>query len=311
MTTPSARADAGTFPRAHGALGIAFLISGLWTLSLLDTAGKLLATKGYHVVMIAWMRYSLNTVFMALTLAPWYRRRHGRSILITRAPGMQIARAVVMLVSTLVFFSVLRIVPLAEGTAMNFCAPLMVLAASPWLLGEKTYASRWVAVALGFCGMLIVLRPGGAISSTGVALGLLSAATFAAIAIMNRKLGRYDDPMVTLFYGGLIGMVASSCAVPFFWSAHHPDMWEWLILASTGVTSTLGHFFLNTAYRHAEASMLTPFVYLQVVSATVMGWLVFHQLPDRLTAVGIAVICGSGIGIALVERRRHRAAVSA
>jgi drug/metabolite transporter (DMT)-like permease len=293
-------------PRVNLTLGILFLISGLWTLSLLDTAGKLLAVSGYHVVMIAWMRYTLNTLFMSVTMVPWYRRRTGKPVLASKQPAMQIVRAVVLLISTMVFFSVLRIVPLAEGTAMNFCAPLMVLAASPWLLGEKTYISRWIAVAVGFTGMLIVLRPGGAIVPAGVALGLLSALTFAAIAIMNRRLSRIDDPMTTLYYGGLVGMVVSSAMVPFFWSTHNPDLKEWLILASTGVTSTLGHFFMNTAYKHAEASLLTPFVYLQVVSATIMGWLVFNQLPDALTAVGIAIICASGIGIAMVERRRHR-----
>ena len=120
-------------------LGIIFLISGLWTLSLLDTAGKLLALAGYHVVMIAWMRYTINLFFMAATLAPLYRRRHGRSILKSNRLGLQLGRGALLLASTLIFFSVLKIVPLAEGTAMNFCAPMIVLAISPWLLGERSY----------------------------------------------------------------------------------------------------------------------------------------------------------------------------
>ena len=147
------------------------------------------------------MRYTINTVLMAATLAPYYWRRTGNSILQCRHPRLQLLRAAVLLLSTLVFFSVLKIVPLAEGTAMNFCAPLIVLAASPWLLGEKIYLSRWLAVAVGFIGMLIVIRPGGAIVPLGVALGLLSAAVFALLAILNRKANQGDDPMVTLFYG--------------------------------------------------------------------------------------------------------------
>jgi drug/metabolite transporter (DMT)-like permease len=294
-------------PRAKALLGITFLVTALWTLTLLDTAGKLLALAGYHVMFIAWARYTLNTIFMSFTIAPLYRRRTGRNILKSEQPGLQIMRAVLLLTSTLVFFSVLKIVPLAEGTAMNFCAPLIVLAVSPWLLGEKSHPSRWVAVAVGFTGMLIVIRPGGAIVPLGVALGITSALTFALLAIMNRKLNQRDDPMVTLFYGGLVGMLASSALVPFFWSGQVPDLREGLILASTGITSTLGHFLLNSAYKHAEASLLTPFVYMQVVSATLMGWLVFGQLPDSLTVVGIAVICASGAGIAYVEHRRsHR-----
>ncbi|MGB6056230.1 MAG: DMT family transporter, partial [Burkholderiaceae bacterium] len=124
--------------------------------------------------------------------------------------------------------------------------------------------------------------------------------------ILGRKANQGDDPMVTLFYGGLVGMVGSSLLVPFFWSAHAPDAREWLILASTGVTSTLGHYLFNTAFKHAEASLLTPFFYAQIVSATTMGWLVFGQLPDALTAVGVAVICAGGIGIACFEQRRLR-----
>lgn len=285
-------------------LGILFLVSGLWTLSLLDTAGKLLGMAGYHVVMIAWMRYSINTLFMTVTLMPLYKRRTGRSILHVKRPRLQFIRAVALLLSTLMFFSVLKIVPLAEGTAMNFCAPLIVLAVSPWLLGETTYISRWIAVAVGFAGMLIVIRPGGDIPLHGVVMGVLSALTYAAVSILNRKANQADDPMVTLFYGGLTGMILSSLAVPFFWSPHTPDATEWMILASTGITSTIGHFFLNSAYRHAEASVLTPFAYTQIISATTMGWLVFGQFPDSVTILGIAVICASGMGIAWVEHRR-------
>jgi hypothetical protein len=124
-------------PRANVLLGITFLVTGLWTLTLLDTAGKLLALTGYHVVVIAWARYTLNTVFMALTIAPLYHRRTGKSILTSVQPRLQVIRAIVLLASTLVFFSVLKIVPLAEGTAMNFCAPLIVLAASPLAARRK------------------------------------------------------------------------------------------------------------------------------------------------------------------------------
>ncbi|OWY30734.1 DMT family transporter [Herbaspirillum robiniae] len=286
-------------------LGIIFLVTGLWTLSLLDSAGKLLAISGYHVVMIAWMRYTINVLFMAATLVPLYQRRTGRSIFRSNRLKLQLGRGALLLGSTLIFFSVLRIVPLAEGTAMNFCAPLIVLAVSPWLLGERSYVSRWIAVLVGFSGMLIVIRPGGDIPPHGVALGLLSAFTMAMMSILNRKANQADDPMVTLFYGALVGSALSTLAVPFFWSVHSPDLVEWAILISTGITGTIGHFLQNSAYRHAEASVLTPFFYAQIISASGMGWLVFGQFPDGLTVLGIAIICASGVGIALIERRRH------
>ncbi|MEN2671882.1 DMT family transporter [Herbaspirillum huttiense] len=285
-------------------LGIIFLISGLWTLSLLDTAGKLLALAGYHVVMIAWMRYTINLFFMAATLAPLYRRRHGRSILKSNRLGLQLGRGALLLASTLIFFSVLKIVPLAEGTAMNFCAPMIVLAISPWLLGERSYLSRWIAVLIGFTGMLIVIRPSGDIPPVGVALGLVSAFTQALLSILNRKASQADNPMVTLFYGALVGSIVSTLLVPFFWTSHTPTVVELAILVSTGITSTIGHFLQNSAYRHAEASVLTPFFYAQIISACGMGWLVFGQFPDQITVLGIAIICTSGIGIAYIEHKR-------
>ena len=288
-------------------LGIICLVLGQWTLSLLDAAGKLLAQSGYHVVMIAWMRYSLNTVLMAAILAPIFYRQHGYGILRSQRPALQLFRAALMLLSTIVFFSVLKIAPLSEGTAMNFCAPLFVLAVSPWLLKEKSYASRWIAVAVGFTGMLIVMRPGGSIPPAGVFLGLASAVIFSAVVVLTRKTNQYDHPMVTLFYGGLVGMVISSAIVPFFWTAHMPTVREWLILGSTGITSTVGHLLVNSAYKHAEASLLAPYSYLQIISATTMGWLVFDQLPDGLTAIGIAIICTGGMGIAYIEHRRVQA----
>jgi drug/metabolite transporter (DMT)-like permease len=310
--SPAQLAMSAAHHRSQITLAVVFLIGGLWTLSLLDTAGKLLAMAGYHVVMIAWMRYTINTLFMAVTLAPLYRRRNGKSILHSKRPGLQIARAVLLLVSTLLFFSVIKIVPLAEGTAMNFCAPLLVLAISPWLLKEATYVSRWVAVLVGFTGMLIVIRPGGDIPLHGVLLGLLSATAMALISILNRKANQADNPMVTLFYSGIVGSAISTVLVPFFWSSHSPSLAEWMILISTGITSTVGHFLQISAFRHAEASVLTPFFYAQIISATTMGWLVFGQFPDGFTMLGIGIICASGVGIAYVEHRRiHRFAKGA
>jgi len=288
-------------------LGIVFLVTGLWTLSLLDAASKRLVLAGYHIIMVAWVRYGINLLFMATVLAPLHRRRGGGQVWRTRRPDLQLLRGMVMLGTTLVFFSVLRIVPLAEGTAMNFCAPLIVLAMSPWLLREKSYVSRWIAVLVGFAGMLIVIRPGGDIPPLGVALGLLSAFLQAMMSIVNRKVSQADDPMVSLFYGALVGTVLTSLLLPFFWHAHTPGLVEWLILISTGITGAIGHFLQCSAYRHAEASMLTPFFYAQILSASAMGWLVFGQFPDGVTILGIAVICASGIGIAWVEHRRARA----
>jgi drug/metabolite transporter (DMT)-like permease len=291
-------------------LGVILLILGVSVLSMLDSVNKLLAIAGYHVVMIAWVRYTGNALLMSLTMVPLYQKRTGTSIFKTNNLRLQIFRGIMLLLSTLIFFSMLRIMPIAEATSLNFCAPLIVLAISPWLLNEPSRISRWVAVIVGFIGMLIVVRPGGDIPPMGILLGACSACTFATFSILNKKLARVDDPVVTLFYGALAGTLISSVAVPFFWVTHTPSSLELLMIFSMGVTSTLGHFFMNCAYKNAEASMLMPFTYMQIIAAATLGWLLFNQFPDGFTLLGILIICSSGVGIACYEyylsHRRRR-----
>jgi drug/metabolite transporter (DMT)-like permease len=293
-------------------LGVILLVLGVSVLSMLDSVNKLLAIAGYHVVMIAWVRYTGNALLMSLTMVPLYQKRTGTSIFKTNNLRLQIFRGIMLLLSTLIFFSMLRIMPIAEATSLNFCAPLIVLAVSPWVLNEPSRISRWIAVIVGFIGMLIVVRPGGDIPPMGILLGACSACTFATFSILNKKLAKVDDPVVTLFYGAVAGTLISSIAVPFFWVTQTPSSLELLMIFSMGVTSTLGHFFMNCAYKNAEASMLMPFTYMQIIAAATLGWLLFNQFPDGFTLLGILIICSSGAGIACYEyylsHRRRRSA---
>jgi drug/metabolite transporter (DMT)-like permease len=111
---------------------------------------------------------------------------------------------------------------------------------------------------------------------------------------------------VTLFYGAIVGTVITSIAVPFFWSIHHPTTLEWVLILTIGIFGTFGHFLLNYAYKHADASMLMPFTYMQIIAAATLGWLLFDQFPDGLTLVGILIICSSGAGIAYYEYRMRQ-----
>ncbi|WP_237717205.1 EamA family transporter [Cupriavidus basilensis] len=138
--------------------GVALLVLGQWILSLLDASSKTLTQQGLPVVGVAWVRYVGHVAAIFLLLGPARFRQQWRPV----KPGLQWLRGGMMLVSTLVFFSVLKLMPLAEATALNFCAPLFVVALSPWLLGERPSAharvSRWSGVAIGFAGMLVVVR---------------------------------------------------------------------------------------------------------------------------------------------------------
>ncbi|KQP15045.1 DMT family transporter [Pseudorhodoferax sp. Leaf267] len=282
--------------------GIVLHVAGLWMLSGLDATGKYLALAGVPILMVAWVRYAVHTLLSSAVLLP----RRGRGLLRTTSLGGQLLRGVLMIASTLLFFSVLKRVPLAEATAMNFMAPIMLMALAPWLLREPHRLHRWCGVVLGFGGMLLVVRPGAGLDTVGVLLGLLTALTFACFQIATRRLAQ-DDPLTTNYYGGLIGTVALSCALPWFWQTPNLTPWQWALLLSTGVTGAIGHGLQSAAYARTPATLLAPYSYLQILSAAALGWAVFGQLPDAITVLGIVCICGAGLAVALYERALNRA----
>ena len=265
--------------------GILFHVAGLWVLSGLDASGKYLAMAGVPILMVSWVRYSVHTLLSSAVLLP----RRGLGLLRTHSLRGQLLRGALMIMSTVLFFSVLKRVPLAEATAMNFMAPIMLMALAPWLLHEPHRLHRWCGVALGFGGMLLVVRPGTGLDTVGIALGLATALTFACFQIATRRLAQ-DDPLTTNYYGGLIGTVALTLALPWFWETPDLSPWQWGLLLSTGVTGAIGHGLQAVAYARTPATLLAPYSYLQILSAVTLGWAVFGQLPDATTALGIVCI---------------------
>jgi drug/metabolite transporter (DMT)-like permease len=213
-----------------------------------------------------------------------------------------------MLAATLLYLTAAHYLPLSQTTAINFLAPLIVLAIAPWALGERPFLSRWIAGGAGLLGVLVVVRPGAGLDPTGTLFGLLSACALASQYIASRRVA-VDDPYTTLIWSGAVGSVVMTLALPFYWRdvAALPGLLsalEWLVLLGTGFWGCLGHYLQIQAYRRAPASLLAPFVYFQIVSATALGWLIWDQFPDFVSWLGIAIICASGITIGCVEWRR-------
>ncbi|MBB5215497.1 DMT family transporter [Parapusillimonas granuli] len=289
-------------------LGIGVLVLSSWALSGLDASGKWVMGAGVSLLMLCWVRYVVH-LFLVLGLVLPAR---GAKVLRTKRPAAQITRGGVMLLATLSFFTTLRYLPQAEATAINFLAPLIMLAVAPWVLKEPARLSRWLAAGVGFLGVLIIIRPDAGLHPLGTVFGLLTACLFATQFIATRRLAA-EDPFTTLVWSGAVGSVLLTIALPFVWPTIRPmlaalDAWQWLILLSTGFWGALGHLLQIQAYRYAPASMLAPFLYLQIVSAATLGWLIWGQFPDPLTWLGIAVICASGVTIALVEWRGRKPA---
>ncbi|PLC54515.1 EamA family transporter [Pollutimonas nitritireducens] len=297
-------------PIAYGATrpfaGIAFLVLSTWALSGLDASGKWVMAAGVSLLMLCWVRYVVHFLLVLGLVLP----TRGRGVLRSVRPGAQLLRGSVMLLATLSFFNTLRYLPQAEATAINFLAPLIMLSLAPWLLKEPARISRWVGAAGGFIGVLIIIRPDGGLDPTGTIFGLITAFLFAGQFIATRRVA-VDDPFTTLIWSGAVGSVCLTVALPFIWPAAWPFLaalnpWHWLVLVSTGFWGAAGHLLQIQAYRHAPASMLAPFIYLQIISAATLGWLIWGQFPDALTWAGIAIICASGASLGLWEWRDSR-----
>lgn len=309
MSRPLA-ASPGNSTRALAAMGvrpvagIVTLILSSWALSGLDASGKWVMAAGVTLWVLCWVRYSVHFLLVLGLVLPV----RGPAVLRSVRPSAQIVRGAVMLLATLCFFKTLSYLPQAEATAINFLAPLLVLSLAPWLLKEPPRASRWIAGAVGFAGVLIVIRPDAGLNPMGVIWGLGTALAFAGQFLATRRVA-VDDPFTTLVWSGAVGTVVLSATMPFLLPQALPALralepMHWLVLFSTGVLGAAGHLLQIQAYRYAPASLLAPFLYLQIVAAATLGWLIWGQFPDAVSWLGIAVICGSGASLAMWEWKR-------
>ncbi len=304
-------ADDGRTRRAAPAssgpmMGVLLLVLSMWTLSCLDASGKWVMNAGVPLLVLSWFRYAVHLALVLALVLP----ARGLGVFRSKKPREQILRGGSMFLATLMFFTTLSYIPQAEATAINFLAPLLVLSAAPWVLKEPARLSRFVAAGIAFIGVIIVIRPGGGLDPVGTVFGLLTACCFAVQFIATRRVAG-DDPFTSLIWSGAVGTLCLTLSLPFILPPALPVLkalapLDWVVLISTGITGGLGHLFQIAAYRRAPASTLAPFVYLQIISATSVGWLVWGHFPDPLTWLGIAIICASGIGIGLIEWRRSR-----
>lgn len=263
-----------------------------------DTLSKYLSGF-YPIVMVVWARYVVHTLLMLVVFVP----RSGFSAVVrTKRPGLQFLRAMCLIGTSLFFTTGLRYIPLAEATAVNFLAPLLVTALSVPLLGEHVTRRQWLAVLGGFVGVLIVIRPGGALFTPTIVLPLCSALCFGFYQLLTRKLTGIDSPTTSNFLTGIINSLIMSALLPFFWST--PSWPHAVFMIGLGTCGMLGHMLLTQAFRHAAPAMLAPFSYGQILFAGMYGYLIFDHTPDSYAIVGIAVICLSGLAVAFGQRKR-------
>lgn len=291
--------NAGSHP---GGRQRAFVLVALAVLMLsgLDATMKYLIGI-YPLPMVAWSRY----FFHFATFGIWILVAYGSVAVRTQRLPLQIVRALLLVSMTFLFVAALGFLPLADATAINFLAPIVVTALSGLVLRESVGWYRWLAVATGFVGMLIIVRPGGEVVNWGALLALGATFFFALYQIATRALAPTDPAATTLFYTALVGTAATSLLVPFFWVT--PTAMDFSLMVVGGVMGGGGHYLLIIAYRHAEASLIAPLFYVQIVFSVAIGFAVFGELPDIWTVVGAALIILGGLWLWSRERRGIRA----
>lgn len=290
----------------HLARSVIMLLGALFLFVLLDSTAKYLGAR-HPVPMLVWSRYMVHFLLMVIFLAPSMRLR----LVTTTRPARQIVRAVCLLFTTFFAMAAFARMPLAETTAIVFAAPLMVTLLARPVLGEQIGFLRWAAVIIGFAGVLLIARPGSGLVTDGVLLALAAAVCYALYQILTRQLSSTENSVTMLFYTALIGTIGMSLALPWIWTGQMPGLLDALMITSLGIYGGVGHFLLIKAFRDAPASVLSPILYVQLILATLMGWIVFGHFPDSAALMGILTIAVAGAVIAFDSRskpvaRRHK-----
>lgn len=285
-------------------LGVACLLLSMVALTGLDATGKWVMATGVPLLFFCWIRYIVHFFLVLVIATPSL----GMKVFHSKQPKLQLIRAVAMLSATLTFFTTLSYLHQAEATALIFIAPLLMLLVAPWLLKERSYPSRWIAAGFGLLGIIIVARPGAGLPWVGVLYGLVTACLFTGQHLVSRMLAG-DNALTTSLLSGAFGAITLSFAMPVVlpqaWpmiSSLSPSMWGLILLG--GACGGMGQLMQIQSYRFAPASMLAPFIYLQITFAATFGWLIWSHMPDGVTWIGIGIICASGVINSLVEWRR-------
>ncbi|WP_092146329.1 DMT family transporter [Bradyrhizobium sp. NFR13] len=269
-----------------------------------DAMAKYLSRTGMPSVEIAWIRFLVFVVILLpIVLAP----ASGNPMRSAR-PLLQVFRGLGLLCSSIFFIMALGYLPIAEATATGFISPLFVTGLSVLFLGEKVGLRRWTATIAGLVGVLIIVRPGTAAFQPGTIFPIISALGWATALVLTRKISGADRAITTMAFSAITGFLVLSVIVPFYWIA--PSWTQIALGVGIGVAATVGHWIVVLAFRFADASVLAPFSYVQLVWVTLIGFFVFGEAPDAVTFAGAAIIIASGVYTAHRERVR-RAQVTA
>ncbi|WOI54843.1 DMT family transporter [Palleronia sp. LCG004] len=271
------------------------MLGAVFLFGVMDATAKTIATRS-DTYMALWSRYAGQTLVVAMIVLP-----KGRAVLRTSYPGLQLLRSIFLLAATSFFFFGIARIGLAEATAILDLNPVLITLGAAIFLGEKFGIRRAAAVAVSLVGALIIIRPGSSVFSPAALLPLGAAICYSGYALTTRFVGRDEDVWTSLLYTALLGAILLTVALPFNWTA--PDGPTILMMALIGLPAAVGQLLMIRALQVAEASAIAPFGYAGLLFASLWGWILFAEIPDRWTILGMVVIAVAGLYVWWREMR--------
>ena len=278
---------------------IIFSLLGWMFLPVMDGFAKYLSDD-LPILQITWARYFFTVAFVFPIMLFFYKKQ----LVWSDKPRLQIFRGLILLSANICFFYAISVISLAKALTLAFIAPLIVTAFSPILLGEKVGFRRWTAVAVGFIGSLIVIRPGFLEFNLASMAALATGFFYGFYLIITRKLSTSDNPLLTLLITGMVGALLVSLIIPFYWVK--PTLNQWSLMGGIGVFACIGHLFLILSLKYADASKLAPLGYTEIIPNVIIGYYFFSELPDNWTYLGLFIIVLSGLYISRREYHLSR-----
>ncbi|UYN99729.1 MAG: DMT family transporter [Devosia sp.] len=279
-------------------LGIMLVLASQLVLLILDISAKWLSVEGLPTGEIVFMRYGMHLILLLLLFLPV----SGSRLFVSNNWKLEILRGACLLVTTGLNFLAMRYLPLTVTSAIQFTSPLMICAMSGPLLGEQVGWRRWLAIGVGFLGILVIVRPGTEAFQPAALLSLGCAFFLALFSILTRKLAGVDTAQTQQFYAGATPVILLLPIAFTDWTWPSQPV-SWVAFFIMGAAGLGGHFLNSVAHRFASPATLAPFSYLSLIYLSLASWLIFNQPPDQWFILGVTIIVLSGLYIWLRERR--------
>jgi drug/metabolite transporter (DMT)-like permease len=270
-------------------IGIALVTATTLMFAVLDTSAKWLV-QTVPVLQVVWLRF----VFHALLTTAIFMPSMGVGLFKIHNPRLQLLRGVMLALMTGLNFFALQYLQLAETGAVQFSVPILIALISALWLHEKLDLKKWLAICMGFAGVLVIIRPGSNGFHPAILLSIMNALLYAAFNLMTRRLAGSDHPISTQLASAMVPTVVLAPFAIWYWQT--PDSWQvWCVLVLAGLTGGLGHTASALAHRYATAAVLGPFLYQQIIYLSFGGWLIFGQIPDAAVVLGAGIVVLSGL----------------